>query len=87
MGAVLFQASFQLTGIKNSLICRTDFLSYLLRSDIYSSTLYAKLLSWLTFTVAFKQGLADWPVHDKMLLASAINFQLEARFFTRLRSV
>ena len=35
------------------------FSKLLLRGDIYSSTLYARLPSWLTFTVAFKQGLVS----------------------------
>ena len=52
-GSCPFSGFIPIGRYKNSLICRTDFLSYC--CSIYSSTLYARLLSWLTFTVAFMQ--------------------------------
>ena len=64
-GSCPFSGFIPIDRYKNSLIFCTYLLSY---CCVYSGTLYARLLSWLTFTVAFKQGLAAWRIADKMLL-------------------
>lgn len=58
-GSCPFSGFIPIDRYKNSLIFCTYLLSYSCDIHVYSGTLYARsLLSWLTFTVAFKQGLA-----------------------------
>ena len=77
-GSCPFSGFIPIDRYNNSLIFCTYFLSCCF--DIYSGTLYARLFSWLTFIVAFKQGLAgELPIKS---FVSAINFQLTARFVT-----